>query len=178
MGRLLAAIDMMEEDILPQRTHALLGRPSVHASLISGGLGLSTFPDSCRLQIEHRLLPDETGETALSLWHETLDRLSQSVPNFRADVTLDVYRPGYEIDRNAPIVRTLRNAIVDVAGEAPEYYGMWAWLDSAILGRAGIPTVIFGPGGAGAHAAVEYVELEDVFTCAAAIAQATADWCS
>jgi acetylornithine deacetylase len=55
---------------------------------------------------------------------------------------------------------------------------MWAWLDSAILGRAGIPTVIFGPGGAGAHAAVEYVELEDVFTCAAAIAQATVDWCS
>lgn len=178
MRHILAAIDRMELDILPRRTHELLGRPSVHASLISGGLGLSTYPDACRLQVEHRLLPDETGDTALALWRETFDNLSRTVPGFRADVSLDVYRPGYEIDREASIVRTLQNAITDVTGSTPEYYGMWAWLDSAILGRAGIPTVIFGPGGAGAHAAVEYVELEDVFTCAAVIAQAASDWCS
>jgi acetylornithine deacetylase len=177
MGRVLAAIDTMESDILPQRTHPLLGRPSVHASLISGGLGLSTYPDTCQLRVEHRLLPDETGDTALKLWREALDRISQSVSGFRADVTLDVYRPGYEIDYDAPIVRTMQSAVTGVTGSAPPYYGMWAWLDSAVLGRAGIPTVIYGPGGAGAHAAVEYVHLEDVFTCAAAIAEATRNWC-
>jgi acetylornithine deacetylase/succinyl-diaminopimelate desuccinylase-like protein len=54
--------------------------------------------------------------------------------------------------------------------------GQYAWLDSAILGRAGIPTVILGPGGDGAHAAVEYVNLADVHLCAAVIAEATARW--
>ncbi len=178
MGRLLAALERLESDVLPERLHPLLGRPSVHASLISGGLGLSTYPDSCSLQVEHRLLPDETGDTALGLWQDALARLQQTDPDIQADVSLDVYRPGYEIDPNAPIVQTLFSAAAAVTGSPPNYYGMWAWLDSAVLGRAGIPTVIYGPGGTGAHAAVEYVNLKDVFTCAAAIAQAAQDWCS
>ena len=176
-GRVLASLETMEREILPQRTHRLLGRPSVHASLISGGLGLSTYPDSCQLRVEHRLLPDQSGNDALRLWHETLEKLKQADRKFEAEVVLDVFRPGYEIETDAPIVQTLQQAVTDVTGTASAYYGMWAWLDSAILGRAGIPTVIFGPGGTGAHAAVEYVELNDVFTCAAAIAEATRDWC-
>ena len=61
-------------------------------------------------------------------------------------------------------------------GKEPAIYGMWAWLDSAILGRAGIPTVIIGPGGEGAHAAVEWVNLDDVFTCARILADAVQAW--
>jgi acetylornithine deacetylase len=177
MGRVLAALEMMERDILPQRTHPLLGRPSVHASLIDGGLGLSTYPDSCQLQVEHRLLPDQTGDDALRLWHDALYKLKASDPRFNADVTLDFFRPGLEIERDAPITQTLRSALVSVTSNEPAYIGMWAWLDSAILRSAGIPTIIFGPGGDGAHAAVEYVNLQDVFTCAAVLAQAARDWC-
>jgi acetylornithine deacetylase len=176
-GRVLAALETMESDILPQRSHTLLGRPSVHASLISGGLGLSTYPDSCQLRVEHRLLPDQSGEDALQLWQAAVEQLRRVDPKFKAEAALDIYRPGYEIETEAPIVQTLQQAVTNVAGKTPEYYGMWAWLDSAILGRAGIPTVIYGPGGTGAHAAVEYVNLEEVFTCAAAIAEATREWC-
>ena len=39
------------------------------------------------------------------------------------------------------------------------------WTDAAILGEAGIPTVLFGPGGAGLHSLTEYVNVEDVYTC-------------
>lgn len=177
MGRVLNALEKLERDVLTARTHPLLGRPSAHASLINGGLGLSTYPDSCRLQVEHRLLPDETGETALALWREALAQLQQADSNFNAEVTLDLYRPGYEIDADAPIVQTLQQAVVECEGTAPEIFGMWGWLDSAVLGAADIPTVIYGPGGAGAHANVEYVEIEDVYRCAAGIAQATAIWC-
>jgi acetylornithine deacetylase len=53
---------------------------------------------------------------------------------------------------------------------------MKAWLDSAILSRAGVPTVIIGPGGEGMHAAVEYVELDTVFACAEILAETTARW--
>ena len=53
---------------------------------------------------------------------------------------------------------------------------MKAWLDSAILSAAGIPTVIIGPGGEGMHAAVEYVELESVYSLAAILAEAAAQW--
>ena len=39
------------------------------------------------------------------------------------------------------------------------------WTDAAILGGAGIPSVLFGPGGAGLHSAVEYVHVDDVYVC-------------
>ena len=44
--------------------------------------------------------------------------------------------------------------------------GWAAWMDSAILDQAGIPTVIFGPDGDGAHEAVEWVDLASVERCA------------
>ncbi|MFN8375067.1 MAG: ArgE/DapE family deacylase [Anaerolineae bacterium] len=174
MGHLLHALDKFNA-AAPQR-HALLERASAHASFISGGLGLSTYPDQCKLQIEHRLLPDETPDSVIAFWQAAIDDLTKTVPGFAATVTTDFYRPGYEIERGAPITQTLDAAYRGVVGTAPHYMGMFAWLDSAILGRAGIPTIILGPGGAGAHAAVEYVILDDVQRCAAVIAEAAAKW--
>lgn len=176
MGRVLGALEHMDQHTLSKRGHDLLIRPSAHASLINGGLGLSTYPDACTLQIEHRLLPDESGENVLALWRGALGRLAMEDAAFSAEVTLDFERPGYEINRDAPIVQTVHKAFSEVTGAAPEYSGMLAWLDSALLGAAGIPTVILGPGGAGAHAAVEYVELADVHRCAEIIAEAAARW--
>jgi acetylornithine deacetylase len=176
MGRVLAELGRLESEVFPQHNHALLGRPSVHASLVSGGLGLSTYPDACRLQIEHRLLPDETGEEVVWLWESILEHLALDDHDFRGSVKLDFERPGFEIEADAPIVRCVSQAFESVMNRSADFMGQYAWLDSAILSRAGIPTIILGPGGAGAHAAVEYVHLEDVFGCAAVIAEAAARW--
>jgi acetylornithine deacetylase len=178
MGRVLGALEKMDSETLSKRSHPLLIRPSVHASLIEGGLGLSTYPDQCVLHIEHRLLPDERGENILALWQGALGKLRKDDTTFRADVHLDFERPGYEIGEDAPIVQTMWEAFTNMMGKPPEPGGMLAWLDSALLGAAGIPTVIFGPGGAGAHAAIEYVELADVHQCAAIIAEAVERWTS
>lgn len=176
MGRLLNALEQMEREIFPKREHPLVGRASAHASMIMGGLGLSTYPDRCRLEIEHRLLPDEPVEDVLRLWEDVIARLNAADPDFNASVEVDFTRPGYEISRNAPIVQSLKDAYVEVTSSEPTFMGMFAWLDSAILGRAGIPTVIYGPSGEGMHAAVEYVDLESVFRCAEVIAEATVRW--
>jgi acetylornithine deacetylase len=176
MGRLLNALERMEREIFPQREHPLVGRASAHASMIMGGLGLSTYPDRCRVEIEHRLLPDQPVEDVINLWEGEIGRLNAADPDFNASVEVDFTRPGYEIDRNAPIVQALSQAYRTVTHAEPTFSGMFAWLDSAILGRAGIPTAIYGPKGEGAHAAVEYVELESVFRCAEVIAEAVTRW--
>lgn len=176
MRHVLNSIDKMETERFPERTHPLLLRPSVHASLIEGGLGWSTYPDRCTLRIEHRLLPDESGADMVRLWEDELAKIREIDPEFRAHVQLELERPGLEVDPDAPIVRALTAAYRQLMGEAPVYYGSLAWLDSALLARAGIPTVILGPGGEGAHAAVEYVDLDSVFKCAALIARTAADW--
>jgi len=178
MQYLLKMISTLEQKVFVDDLHPLLGRNSVHASLISGGLGLSTYPDQCRLQIEHRYLPDLGADEIIRLWQDEIDDLTKTIPDFKASVKLDFERPGYEIERDAPIVQTMHQAFREIMQTEPPYMGMYAWLDSAIMGRAGIPTVILGPGGAGMHAAVEYVHIHDVVACAAIIAQATADWVS
>jgi acetylornithine deacetylase len=50
-------------------------------------------------------------------------------------------------------------------GCQPRRVGMTFWSDAAILGAAGIPSVLFGPGGAGLHSPGEYVRIEDVLKC-------------
>lgn len=176
MGRVLGALESMDAETLSKRSHPLLKRPSVHASLIKGGLGLSTYPDEATLEIEHRMLPDEKGAHMLALWQGALGKLSSDDPSFAAEVSLTFERPGYEISPDAPIVETLCGAFNEVTGKNPEFTGQLAWLDAALLGAADIPTVIIGPGGAGAHAAVEYVELNQVYQCAEIIAEAVSRW--
>jgi len=76
-----------------------------------------------------------------------------------------------------PIARALRDALVRCAGIEAEYVGQGAWYDAALLAQAGIPTVIFGPSGSGAHAVVEYVDVPSVITCAQVLAQTIVDFC-
>ena len=51
------------------------------------------------------------------------------------------------------------------------------WTDAAVLGEAGIPSVLFGPGGAGLHSTEEFVEIGDVLRCRDVLASLVRDWC-
>ena len=53
----------------------------------------------------------------------------------------------------------------------PEIVGDHPWMDAAFTAAAGIPTVVFGPGGAGAHAVEEYGDIASVQRCAAVLAE-------
>jgi len=55
--------------------------------------------------------------------------------------------------------------------------GMSFWTDAAVLGSAGTPSILFGPGGAGLHSVEEYVNVDDVLACRDVLAQLAMDWC-
>ena len=69
-----------------------------------------------------------------------------------------------------PARRAARN------GAADQFVGMSFWTDAAVLGSAGIPSVLFGPGGAGLHSTEEYVEVQDVLRCRDALARSQRAW--
>ena len=56
--------------------------------------------------------------------------------------------------------------------------GVPYWTDAASLAAAGIPTVLFGPCGTGAHAAEEWVDLESVRQCAAIYTRVIESFCA
>lgn len=164
MGRVLAGLESLNGKLQAGASHPLLGAPSLHASIIAGGSELSRYPDRCTLQIERRTLP---GESLNAAWLETQDILAQlerDDPEFEAAARPIFSRRAYEIAPSHALPEMLRTAALS-AGCASEIAGMTYWSDAAILGAAGIPTVLFGPGGAGLHSLEEHVRLDDVLLC-------------
>lgn len=168
MGRVLARVEALDAGLAARPRHALLGRASVHASLIRGGHEVSSYPAECRLQIERRTLPGETGAHAEAEACLIVESLRVEDAAFRAEVKLLAERAPYEIRADAPIATAAANALRRVTGAA-ELCGMAFWTDTALLAEAGIPGVVFGPRGRGLHGADEYVELDSVATCAAVL---------
>ena len=177
-GTVLTAIEDYGKTHLSRKIHPLLGSPSIHASLISGGTGLSTYPDYCKIELERRNLPGEDCQMISEEIQRLLHDIQSRDDQFKADFEIFFFRPAYEISPDQPIVQTVSRACQSIRRQAPKYEGMWAWLDSAILAQAGIPTVIVGPSGAGAHAAVEYVDVDSVMTTARVLVQSIIDFCN
>jgi len=159
-GPILTALGALDAR-LHERSHPLLGRPSVHASLIEGGEELSTYPARCVVGIERRTLP---GESARDVEAELEDLLAACRADDDALVasqrTLLVREP-FEIPREAEIVSLVSDAVEATLGAPPAIEGASYWADAAFIAAAGIPTVMFGPGGAGAHEREEWVGLSD-----------------
>ncbi|HEV2130594.1 MAG TPA: ArgE/DapE family deacylase [Longimicrobiaceae bacterium] len=174
MGRIIAALEEFDRTELRTRTHPLVGPASLHCALISGGVGLSTYAPECRLQIERRTLPGERPEQVV---RELEAVVAGAGAAEEAEVRAFFDRPPLEVDPQSEIARTLREAAREVTGSAPEDAGVAYWMDAALFAEAGIPTVNYGPAGAGAHEAVEWVEVESVVTCARVLAEAARRFC-
>jgi acetylornithine deacetylase len=176
-GLLLAELDRLDADVLPRRTHPLLGRGSLHASLIEGGIGMSTYPDRCRLKLERRTIPGERAQDAIDEVERACDAIRARRPSFAADVRLLVTQGPSDVAVDAPLVRGLSRAL-DACGEATRIEGMSAWTDAALLNDAGIPAVCFGPGDISlAHAAEEYIPLDEIDRAAAVLTELARSWC-
>jgi acetylornithine deacetylase len=154
MGSTLTALGRLDEELRADgAAHSLLGCASLHASLIEGGQELSTYPERCVVKVERRTLP---GETVAAVERQ----LRRIAPD--ATVKTLFAREPLETPHNAPILEVLTAEAERVLGTAPQIVGVPFWTDAALFEAAGIPTVVFGPGGEGAHAEVEWVDLDDV----------------
>jgi acetylornithine deacetylase len=164
-GPLLTAIGRLDRE-LAARSHPLVGRGSVHASLIAGGSELSTYPERCTIGLERRLLPGESAADAESEIDAILGGARRADPALRAARRTLLVREPIEVRAGAPVVGLVRDAAAAVLGAPPPVTGVPYWADSALIAAAGIPTVVFGPGGAGAHAAEEWVSIAETLAVA------------
>lgn len=172
MGRIIAALEQFDREVLRKRVHPLVGPASMHSALIQGGTGLSTYAPECRLKVERRTLPGETPEQVVQELEDVVRQAGEE-----AEVRCFFDRSPLLCDREAPVARCLRDAVNAVTGRQPEEAGVAYWMDAAIFAAAGIPTVNYGPSGAGAHEAVEWVDLDSVVICAQILAEAARRFC-
>jgi acetylornithine deacetylase len=177
-GLLLAELDAYDAESLPLRTHPLLGRGSLHASLIEGGIGMSTYPDRCVLKLERRTIPGETPRDVVDEVQRACDRVRARRATFAAEVRLLVSQGPSDVPVASPLVTGLESAL-RAQGERVAIEGMSAWTDAALLNDAGVPAVCFGPGDISlAHAAEEYIPLDEIDRATAVLASFAGQWCA
>lgn len=177
MGRVLTGIERLDAELRAGAAHPMLGTGSVHASLIQGGQELSSYPHTCTLGVERRTVPGETAEHAQQQLQATLDAAARHDPDFRATLRTTLVRDPFEIHPEADIVRLMQRHAARVAGRDARLFGDTPWMDAAFLTAAGIPTVVFGPSGAGAHAVEEWVDTGSVEACADALLGVAREFC-
>jgi acetylornithine deacetylase len=166
MGPVLVGIEELDRRLRAEPTHALLGSGSLHASVIEGGQEFSSYPERCLLKGERRTVPGETDAQVEGELRELLGEIE-------GEVRVVVARQPSETPADAPIAR-----LVSRHAESPEVVGVPFWADSALLAAAGIPTVVFGPAGEGAHAVEEWVDLASAERCAEVYAAVARELCA
>ena len=174
----LTELDHYQREVLCTRAHPLLGRPSLHASIIGGGLGLSTYPDRCSVQIERRTIPGETAADFVREVEDACARVRRRLGALDAEIIPGFAQLPNDTPAEHPLVRTLARSLERVGERAP-IEGLPCWTDAALLSAAGVPAICFGPGDIGlAHAAEEYVDIGEIERATGVLSAFIDEWFS
>lgn len=157
LGPVIQEIANVQEELTARISHPYLGQSSLHVGTLEGGTQLPVIAAGSRLDWERRILP---GESEADLENE-FNRIISSAGAHTEDHTVKAKklfsRPPLETPESAEIVKRFRNASPD-----SQLTGMSYWADSALAAAAGIPAVLFGPIGHGAHATDEWVSAKSL----------------
>jgi acetylornithine deacetylase/succinyl-diaminopimelate desuccinylase-like protein len=176
-GRFLVALEAYDKRMRANPTHAILKSGSVHASIIQGGAEWSSYPARCRISLERRTIPGENSRSVQAELEAIIDAVAAEDSDFHAIVEPGLTRGPFEVGETEPIVATLDRAAAKALGRQPTRRGEPFWTDCAILKDAGIPCVMFGADGAGAHAATEWATVVSVRTLADILTDAAVEFC-
>jgi acetylornithine deacetylase len=165
-GPVLTRLGELDERLSRGKGHPLLGTGSVHASVIAGGQEYSSYPASCDVHGERRTIPGESEDVVR-------DELAELAGDSGATWEVVLARDPFAVDQGEEIVRIVSRCAGD-----PGRVGLPFWTDAALLQDAGIPTVLFGPRGEGAHAEVEWVSIQSLERCADVLVGVAEELCA
>lgn len=162
IDRMVEVLEHIRDVIQPQlldRPHPLCGPPTLTVTLIEGGAGINVVPSTCTIAIDRRTIPGEEGEEVF----RELAASIRSVGPDRIEVP-DVDFISHPMETNAQTtIATAMGRALDARGLDHRAIGVTYGSDAAVIGRAGIPVVVFGPGTIDdAHQPDESVELAQV----------------
>lgn len=163
MSRVLLAVEEMHARLADSAPHPLLGTATGNVGVISGGTQVNFVPDQCAIEIDRRLLPGEKVAEVLARYEALLEELRQSHPGLEVFMEPPMLTDeALETPEIEGVVQVASSVLVDLGLDTAPC-GVSFSCDASKLARAGVPTMVFGPGSIDrAHAAVEYVELDQV----------------
>ena len=161
MAPILDALATYQRDVLPSLgDHPRCGPATLSVGVIRGGLSVNTVPDKCVIEIDRRLMPDETPDRAQQ---HLLEYLAGKVgaDAFELEQPFMTAEPLSDAD-NGTLTQQLGASIQSITGQQQSIGAPYA-TDAPYIARLGIPTVVFGPGSAEqAHTEDEWVSVRQL----------------
>ena len=150
MAQMVVALETGYAERLREKTHPLLGAPTVNVGIIRGGKQPNIVPDACSVRIDRRTLPQESVATVRK---ELMTIARETGVKIRIEDLRGRPGPALETDVTLPQVQEFLRSMNCRQGTGADYF-----CDAAILAEAGIPCVVFGPGDiAQAHTEREWI---------------------
>ncbi len=163
MAKVILAMEKDGVELAASNPHPLVGSATCSIGLIKGGVQVNFVPERCEIQIDRRMIPGEKADAVLAHYENLMDSVRAEYP----DINIEMLPPRLEDEAmetpgDEAVVTTASRAL-EKLGLDPEPAGVPYGCDCTKLSRAGIPSIIFGPGSIDrAHGAVEYVEIDQV----------------
>jgi len=167
--KMMDAVRAILEELQPSyigKGPKLTGDPTVSVGVIQGGKEVNTVPDSCRVEIDRRVVPGEHRVDVEAEFESLLTSLRSRDETFKATITNIFYDPPLDTDSNARIVQSMVKACRNIVGGA-NIIGVPYGSDASKLASIGIPSIVFGPGDiVNAHTTHEFVDIQELVNAA------------
>jgi len=158
MARVIVELEKFHE-VLADRTHPLVGAATCNIGLIKGGAQVNFVPEECVITLDRRMLPRETAKSVISEYEEVLRDFPDDEVIIHPPMLSD---EAMEIAADSPVT-LCASSVLSAMGLDAEPRGVPFGCDCTKLSRAGIPSLIFGPGSIDqAHTAAEFVDIDHV----------------
>lgn len=142
--------------------HPLLGHGTVRVSTINGGTDAATVADRCVITVERRTLPDDDLDAVEGELHKLVDHAARAVPGAVGATRRLVARAAFEAPPESAIVELVAQQVETVLATPARRRGEPFWTDARLVHEAGIPCLVIGADGGGAHADVEWARISSV----------------
>ena len=165
MAQVIAALEA-DAETLATNAHPLTGPATCSVGVIQGGVQVNFVPDRCAIEIDRRLLPGEKAETAIKHYRQLVAEVCTRRPGIRGEIEEPVLLvdEGLDTPTDAAVTHTASSVLAGL-GLDPTPCGVPFGCDASKLSRAGVPSLVFGPGSIDrAHTVDEYIEIDQVET--------------
>lgn len=158
MAKLIRGIEEYAKKLQGLPPDPVLGPRTISVGVIGGGVSPNTVPDTCTAQVDRRLVPGETYDTATA----DLEAFLKTLPDVDFPFTLAQASPGCTPLDPAQSVELVKRfgAVIDSVVGKHTVHSVPFGTDASRVAVAGVPSVVFGPGDiAQAHTKDEWIDL-------------------
>ncbi len=178
MARIAVELEKLGARLRGEKRHPLLGSPTIHVPLISGGSQLFIYASKCVMHVERRILPGESIEAIPGEIEAVVERLAAADPELEASSRLEILRRPFAAREDSELLPEVEKHASEVLGATPARIGHHWWEDSALFAEAGMDTLVIGPKGEGIHQDVEWVDVQSVVDLAKILARTAESYCN